>query len=387
MNAPRLRFKDFSEDWTPTNLEALTSNITAGKSKYRQGENRLYPVLGSTGVIGYSDMYDYDGNFILIARVGANAGKITTFNGRCKITDNTIFFESTKAETGFLVELLKKHDLSKKSFGSGQPLVKASEVKTLSILVPSLKEQHKIGDFFRKINLKIKLQQERIQLLKEQKKAFLQKIFSQELRFKDENGRNYQEWKEQKLKDLGSTFTGLSGKTKEDFGYGDHSFITYTNVFNNVFATTNGLEKVNVLANENQALVQKGDILLTTSSETPQEVGMASIWNHSMENIHLNSFCFGYRLNPTQDIIPEFIAISLRSDYMRNKIILLAQGSTRFNMSKTELMLQTIKVPCLEEQQKIVNFYKTLDQKVSLAEQQLEHLETQKQAFKQQMYI
>lgn len=292
-------------------------------------------------------------------------------------------------EVGFLYYYLENSYEKMRSMANtgGQDNLSMAIVREMTITYPSLDKQKKISKLFTTIDSKIQLQQEKIDVLNKRMKGYMQKIFNQELRFKDEDGQTYNNWKEYKLKDIGSTFTGLSGKSKEDFGFGYHLFITYTNVFSNLFASKNGIEKVNVLETENQALVQKGDILLTTSSETPHEVGMASIWNHSMEKVHLNSFCFGYRLNQSEKILPEFVAISLRSDYMRKKIILLAQGSTRFNMSKTELMLQTIKIPCVEEQHKIVNFYKTLEQELNLAMQQLELLKTQKQAFMQQILI
>ncbi|MGQ8946480.1 restriction endonuclease subunit S [Bacillus altitudinis] len=292
-------------------------------------------------------------------------------------------------EVGFLYYYLENSYEKMRSMANtgGQDNLSMAIVKEMPITYPSLDKQKKISKLFTTIDSKIQLQKEKIDLLNKRMKGYMEKIFNQELRFKDKDGQTYNNWKEYKLKDIGSTFTGLSGKSKEDFGFGNHLFITYTNVFNNLFASKNGIEKVNVLETENQALVQKGDILLTTSSETPHEVGMASIWNHSMENVHLNSFCFGYRLNQSEKILPEFVAISLRSNYMRKKIILLAQGSTRFNMSKTELMLQTIKIPFVGEQHKIVNFYKTLEQQLNLAMQQLELLKTQKQAFMQQMLI
>lgn len=278
--------------------------------------------------------------------------------------------------------------LRKMANSGGQDNLSMSILKEFPISFPDLSTQEYRVKLFDKLSEKIRLQQEKINLLKEQKKGFMQKIFSQELRFKDEDGQKYSEWYEKVLGEIGTTFTGLSGKSKEDFGYGNHSFITYVNVFNNLFATETGVEKVNVRDDENQALVQKGDILLTTSSETPLEVGMASIWTHSTQNLHLNSFCFGFRLYEKSMVLPEFAAISLRSEYMRKKIILLAQGSTRFNMSKTELMKQTIKVPSsIQEQTKIINFYKSLDSKLSLAREQLETLKHEKQAFMQQMFI
>lgn len=330
------------------------------------------------------------GDLLLCVR-GSSIGRINISNGKYCIGRGVAAIrpKGINLDTHFLNYLIERK-VSKiliNSSGSTFPNLSSSELKNFKVTIPDIDAQSFNGSFIFNLDTKIQLQQEKIDLLKEQKKGYMQKVFSRELRFKDVNGKTYRDWKEYKFRNIGSTFTGLSGKTKDDFGYGDHSFITYTNVFNNLFASKNGLEKVNVLEDENQAVVKKGDILLTTSSETPQEVGMASIWKHSMEKVHLNSFCFGYRLNQDKNILPEFVAISLRSDYMRRKIILLAQGSTRFNMSKTELMLQTIKIPCVEEQQKIVNFYKTLDQQLHLAKEQLEYLKTQKQAFLQQMFV
>ena len=100
-------------------------------------------------------------------------------------------------------------------------------------------------------------------------------------------------WEQRKLGEVGTTFTGLSGKTKEDFGHGNAGFVTYMNVFSNPIADLTQCEKVEI--DSKQAQVKYGDVFFTTSSETPEEVGMSSIWLGKQPNIYLNSFCFGYR--------------------------------------------------------------------------------------------
>ncbi|MEH6913935.1 restriction endonuclease subunit S, partial [Priestia megaterium] len=103
---------------------------------------------------------------------------------------------------------------------------------------------------------------------------------------------------------------------------------------------------------------------------------MASIWKYESRNLHLNSFCFGYRVTSSK-ILPEFLAISLRSEYMRKKITILAQGSTRYNISKTELMKEMVYVPSINEQKKIVEFYLNLSSTLELEMQKLVALKEQ----------
>ena len=142
------------------------------------------------------------------------------------------------------------------------------------------------------------------------------------IRFKGFN----EDWEEKKLGDIGKTFNGLSGKTKKDFGHGEARYITYMNVNRNAISDIDGLDKIEIDNSQNE--VKYGDIFFTTSSETPEEVGLSSVWLHNVDNIYLNSFCFGYRL--TEYINPLFLAYLFRSNYFRSKAILLAQGISRY---------------------------------------------------------
>ena len=272
------------------------------------------------------------------------------------------------------------------SVGSIMDGLSSSVIKELEFTLPSKEEQKKIASFFSLIDKKIELQTEKVEELKNYKKGIMQKIFSQELRFKDENGNEYPKWEEVSLHQIGATYTGLSGKTKADFGFGHGRFVTYINVFNNTLAKQVA-EQVNVSEKENQNLVLKGDLLFTTSSETPNEVGMVSCWNYEMQNLYLNSFCFGYRIHNQDSYLPIFLAYMLRSGEYRKKISILAQGSTRYNISKTELMKMKVQCPCMEEQQKIVALLLNLESKVEHEQNKLNEFIQYKKGLLQQMFI
>ncbi|MDI6614976.1 restriction endonuclease subunit S [Leuconostoc suionicum] len=177
---PELRFAGFADDWEERKLNENVENIGTGRSSFKAGldysEQTPYEVLGSTSVISYSDSFDHSGNFVLTARVGANAGNLYKHSGNVKISDNTVYIQSKNLE--FIFYLLTKYDLKKLAFGTGQPLIKASELKNLKLFFPKkFGEQQKIGSFFKQLDETIALHQRKLDLLKEQKKGFLQKMF------------------------------------------------------------------------------------------------------------------------------------------------------------------------------------------------------------------
>ena len=190
-------------------------------------------------------------------------------------------------------------------------------------------------------------------------------------------------WEQRKLGEVGKTFTGLSGKTKEDFGHGDAHFVTYMNVYSNPISDPNMVENVEI--DTKQQEVKKGDVFFTTSSETPEEVGMSSVWLSDAPHIYLNSFCFGFR--PTVNIFhPYYLAYLLRSNNIRNKMMILAQGISRYNISKNKVMKLNVTIPNIREQQKIGEFFKQLDFLITLHQRKLEHLQEQKKGLLQKMF-
>ena len=154
----------------------------------------------------------------------------------------------------------------------------------------------------------------------------------------------------------------MSGKTKDDFGHGHARFVTYMNVFSNPIATMDKTELVEIDHKQNE--VQYGDIFFTTSSETPEEVGMSSVWLENKANVYLNSFCFGFR--PMEQNNPYYMAYMLRAKSFRSKMILLAQGISRYNISKNSAMNIEIQLPKSKEQESIGKLFYEIDNLITL---------------------
>lgn len=290
----------------------------------------------------------------------------------------------------FLYQLLNSDNIRSKiiraSQGNTQIYVNWSSISELVYVIPESKEeQAKIAEYFSNLDNLITLHQRKLDMLKEQKKTYLKLLFPAKgqtkpaLRFQGFED----DWEEVKLGDVGETFTGLSGKTKEDFGHGEGKFITYVNVFNNPISDLLGTDKIEV--DESQTSVQFGDIFFTTSSETPEEVGMSSVWLGDGDNIYLNSFCFGFR--PTLKLSNHFMAYVLRSTVIRKKFIFLAQGISRYNISKTKVMNISIPLPTLPEQKAIGTFFQTLDQEITQVEDKLASLKEMKKTLLRKLFV
>ena len=173
---PRYRFAGFTEPWEQRKLIDEVSSVDTGKSKFIPRESGDYEILGSTSVIGYDDSYDYEGDFLLTARVGANAGELYRHSGKVKISDNTVFIQGKPLD--FIYYTLLNFDIKKLSFGTGQPLVKASELKEQKISMPiSNRERKQIGKYFRHLDHLITLYQRKLNEFEILKSGLLQQLF------------------------------------------------------------------------------------------------------------------------------------------------------------------------------------------------------------------
>ena len=190
-------------------------------------------------------------------------------------------------------------------------------------------------------------------------------------------------WEQRKLGDCGSAYGGLSGKTKEDFGRGTAKFVPYTNVFDNPITDSNRLESIEKDSKQNE--VRYGDALFTVSSETPGEVGMSSVWLSDQPNVYLNSFCFGYRQDGSFD--SRYLAYMLRSQNVRSDLTLLAQGISRFNISKNKVMELKVPYPRLKEQAQLGSFFDRLDSLITLHQRKLELLRNIKKSMLDKMFV
>ncbi|MBO5585274.1 MAG: restriction endonuclease subunit S [Bacteroidaceae bacterium] len=179
------------------------------------------------------------------------------------------------------------------------------------------------------------------------------------------------EWKT--IEELGSFFGGLTGKTKNDFVDGNANFITYMNVFSNPSLNTSKVGTVKINEGEKQNKIQKGDILFTGSSETPEETGMSCVVTDDLkEDFYMNSFCFGLRLYSPEQVNLHYLKHILRSEPVRKSIAKTASGVTRYNISKARFSKIKIPIPSLSEQQRIVSILDTFTSSISNLKQQIE---------------
>ncbi|HEB2210973.1 TPA: restriction endonuclease subunit S [Staphylococcus aureus] len=410
-NVPELRFPGFEGEWEEKKLGEIfqiISGSTPLKSNKKFYENgninwvKTTDLNNSKVTHSKEKITEYAMNSLKLKLVPKNSVLIAMYGGFNQIgrtgllkIDATINQaisallmnhetnpEFIQAYLNYQVKGWKRYAASSRK----DPNITKKDIEQFKVPYVSINEQQKIGEFFSKLDRQIGLEEQKLELLQQQKKGYMQKIFSQELRFKDENGEDYPEWEEKQLGELGVTYAGLSGKAKEDFGFGKDVYVSYVNVFKNNIATLEMVENVSIKPGEKQNNVKFGDILFTTSSEVPHEVGMSSVWLYEKDNVYLNSFCFGFRTT-VSFINPIFLARYLRSFEMRKLITILAQGSTRFNISKKELMKLIVKIPRLDEQNRIINLFSILDGGIELQSMKVRKLKKRKQGLLQKMFI
>ncbi len=254
------------------------------------------------------------------------------------------------------------------------------------VKLPSLPEQQKIAEFLSTVDTVIEKKKETVSAWEERKKGVMQKLFSQEVRFKADDGSDFPEWEEKILDEEGFFYGGLTGKNKDDFEKGSSKFITYMNVYKNTFANQDMMGTVNVGITEKQNKVLYGDILFTQSSETVEEVGLSSVYLYDDEP-YLNSFCMGFRFNDLSNVCPKYMGYCMRSENIRKNIMLMGQGISRINLGAKRLKTVSYKIPCLEEQQKIADCLSSLDEVIEKQKATLAAWEELKKGLLQQMFV
>lgn len=379
-NKPRIRFKGFTEDWEQRELSSLTKYIGTGKSRFVIKEFGEYAILGSTNVIGYDDAYDYDGNFILTARVGANAGQLYRYSGKVKITDNTVFLMSDRSQ--FIYYALTHFDLRRLSFGTGQPLVKSSELQKLKLCVPvSKSEQEKIGEIFNNIDNIITLHQRKLEKLKLAKKALLQKLFPKngskfpELRFKG----FADAWEQRKLGDLAEIVRGASPRPISDPKWFDNDSSVGWLRIADVTAQDGRIryleQKISELGQEKTRVIKTPHLLLSIAAT----VGKPVI-NYVPTGVHDGFLIF---LNPKFNILYTFWWLEM----FREKWNKYGQPGSQVNLNSDLVKNQVINIPNEKEQDKISSFLESLDKIITLHQRKLDKLQEVKKGLLQKMFV
>lgn len=273
----------------------------------------------------------------------------------------------------------KKKDLAKMAQGNSVVHLYSSQLKTLEIWLPLIDEQTKIADFLSSVDEKITLLSKQHVLLCQYKKGMMQKIFSQELRFKDENGKYFTEWTKTSLEKICDVRDGThSSPIAQLDGY---PLITSKNLigsrgidFDNItYISKKDYDEIN-----KRSIVNKGDILFSMIG-TIGNLALVEDTGFAIKNVGLikeksklkNNFLFFYL---------QFLVDSGYFD-------LIKSGNTQKFISLTTLRQLEVPYPIISEQLIIINFFSSVDKKIAIKKAELDKLKTWKQGLLQQMFV
>jgi len=389
-----LRFPEFSGEWVTKSINDLAVVIGGGTpdttvKSYWDGEIQWF----TPSEIGKNKYVDSSLRTITEEGLNNSSAKLLSPNtillssratiGECSLSlrecaTNQGFqsLVSQKCNVDFLYYLIqtKKKDLIRKSCGSTFLEISANEVRKIQVSVPSDVEQQKIAELLSLIDERIATQNKIIEKLESLIKGLNDSLYK---RYGDSIRTTFAK--------LGYSYSGLSGKSAEDFGTGK-PFIPYLNVYSNNIVNENDYQYVRINDGEKQNIVQYGDVLFTLSSETPEEVGVGSVYL-GIDEVFLNSFCFGFHIENKELAYPPYFSYYVSSTPFRKFIYPFAQGSTRFNLCKADFEKTSIKLPSLENQKHIYAILNRITEKIETEKSLLEHYTTQKQYLLHQMFI
>ena len=340
-----------ANSWEQRKVNEVVASVDTGRSHFQAKMSGKYEILGSTAVIGYDDEFDYQGEFLLAARVGANAGTLYRHSGKVKISDNTVFLQGNNLD--FMYYALFNYDLKKLSFGTGQPLVKASELKKLSLILPSSEKEKKyVGRFFEQIDNLITLHQCKYFLCSYKNVIFhLQQSIS----------KMTNSWEQRKFKESVEIERGGSPRPIDDYITNEPNGLNWIKIGDapeqgNVIVKT--AEKIKPSGLSKTRQVQIGDLILSNSMSfgKPYIMGINGCIHDGWLLIRDVQGAF--------DLI--FLCQLLGTDQMLKQYKARAAGSTVNNLNKEVVGNTLITVPTKCEQHKLGGLFQKIDNLITL---------------------
>lgn len=401
-NSPSLRFPEFNGEWKKCKLGTLATKVGSGSTP--KGGDAVYTSIGHYFVrsqnvgMGFlmldniahinddihqkhkaTEIYEND---VLLNITGASIGRTAVatkeLEGGNVNQHVCIIRTNSKVNPKFLCDYIQtqriqNHIKSLQTGGSREGL-NFEQIRSFPISLPSINEQNKLTCLLDKINERIATQVRLIDRLQSLMIGLNNSLYEQ---YGNDITTSFME--------LGYSYSGLSGKSAKDFGSGK-PFITYLNVYSNIIVDETDYQYVRINDGEKQNIVRTGDVLFTLSSETPEEVGIGSVYLGEKE-VYLNSFCFGIHIERNQLAYSPYLSYYVTSTAFRKFIYPFAQGSTRFNLCKADFEKASIKLPSLDNQKRISAMLDCIAEKIQAEKAILEYYNIQRQYLLRQMFI
>ena len=421
MASPKLRFKEFDEDWSDSKLGQLIGISSASRVFKEQWQTSGVPFFRTSDVVSISKNKENEKAYIsleLFEELSKKSGKIqkgdllVTGGGTIGIpylvkNDEPLYFKDADLlwmkssgiiDGSFLYNFFispKFREYLKSISHTGTiSHFTIEQAKVTPFQYPSKEEQTKIATFLSTVDEKISQLSQKLHLLGQYKQGMMQKLFSQQIRFKANDGSEFGEWGKVKFSEsfvfhnTNSYSRALLSEVGEvmNIHYGDiHTkFSMLFDVSKEIVPFLNDQIDSTKIA-ENQFL-KEGDLVIADASEDYKDIGKA------IEVVHLNNQkvvagLHTYIARPVQPFALGFCGYLMQTFEVREQIKKLATGTSVLGISKTNIGKVEIKLPSLEEQTKIANFLSSIDQKIEVVAQQIEQAKLWKKGLLQQMFV
>ncbi|OBX26818.1 type I restriction enzyme S subunit [Gelidibacter algens] len=394
---PELRFKEFDGEWKKKKLSDLTK-INQGL-QIAISERFTEPFAGSQFYItnevlraGSAKKYFIKNapksvlcveDDILMTRTG-NTGQVVTgvkgafHNNFFKIKLDSLLDKWFMYY--FLTDYKTQHSILKLAGTSTIPDLNHGDFYRLKINLPQLPEQQKIATFLTAIDRKLQQLNTKKTLLEHYKKGVMQQLFSQKLRFKDDDGKDYGDWEEQKLGDISSNISyGMNAAATTYDGQNKYLRITDIDEFSNglnvdKLTSPNGLLEV-------KFRVKEGDILF---ARTGASVGKSYLYRLPDGILYFAGFLIRFHI---KEALPAFVYLQTQTSKYNKWVKIMSMRSGQPGINAEEYKTFKILLPCKEEQQKIANYLSAIDSKIETITQQIDKTQAFKKGLLQGMFV
>jgi type I restriction enzyme S subunit len=376
--APKLRFDGFKDEWKLKNIGSILS-VGSGRD-YKHLSDGNIPVFGTGGLMTMVDKFLYEGATVCIGRKGT-IDKPMYFEGKIWTVD-TLFYTHSFLDSNpkFVYNLFQKIKWKEHNEASGVPSLSKTTIEKIKINIPSLPEQQKIASFLSAVDEKIQLLHRKKQLLEQYKKGVMQQLFSGKMRFKDANGKAYPKWEERKLSEVLFEHKLKSTGKEEVFSVSVHKWlINQVEHLGRVFAAKN---------TDNYNLVKPNDVVYTKSPTGDFPLGI--IKQSKLNKDVIISPLYGVFTPETPGLGYLFNVYFETPMNVTNYLASIIQKGAKntINITNTTFLSKKMKLPISkEEQNKIGNFLKELDNKIDLLKLEISQTQNFKKGLLQQMFV